>query len=189
MKRKLFIKKPFNLRITEFEAHLKFLIEAINKSKSDYIYYKQVAAELRVLVADKNQKNQLMLSIIREMGLSLNLPRPNISLLGKWSILENKKCIEVEDINIHDYCNKGFGAVLNGRSYTINELIRIIAQQEGSSHESSELHVDLVIGNSGNIYMLNCIARNVARSGLTLLKKLIEDENYIPRFDWSKNIK
>jgi len=191
------IDKPLLVRINDFESHLKFLIEAIDNAQTkDYIYYKQIAGELRVLVADKKPKNRLMIKLMDELGYKLVLPPPSGGAFKRdWSILKNKNIETVKDLDFKTYCEFGHVGVINGKDYIIPDFIRDIAQNEGSGHEAPDLSEDMAAANDfllmnipSHIYALLPIARTICRAGITFLKDLINDKNYKPRFNWDKNI-
>ena len=76
MNQKKRIKKPPEQRLNECETHLYFLWDArLYQWQKDR--YKQIAAELRVLVGDYKPNKRLLLSLMNEFGFSFDVQPPN----------------------------------------------------------------------------------------------------------------
>lgn len=115
-------------RLQDCEVHVLFLDEALTKCDHNPIYYKQVAAELRVLVADGNSNNRILFNIMKDLNLDY-----------KFDYIDRR-------ITLEEYCEQS--VFLNHQEFTFCALIKNIAENEGSSHESSKLPVHLAIGHS-----------------------------------------
>ncbi len=124
------IDKTIYGRLNDCEAHIYFLECALNEySKGKAIHYKQIAGELRVLVADKTAKNRLLIELMKDLGIEYRFD------------YEDKK------VTIEEFLDS-FGAVLNHTKFSKVKLIREISQNEGSSHESKTLPHHLAVGHS-----------------------------------------
>jgi hypothetical protein len=180
-------------RAHDCEAHIKFLSETLDKSlEDDPVYYKQVAAELRVLVADKAPKNRILIKLMSDLQVSISINLP-IHPPHKWEIIGKDK--QIEDYNkpipIKLFCEKGLVCILKGEPYSNNELIRLIAQQEGSSHESSHIDKALAMSHSihfggvpSHVYALRVIGKNIRSAGVSFMKYIISNRQYPARYDW-----
>lgn len=76
MVRKTRIEKPPEQRLSECETHLYFLWDARRLYRAQKDRYKQIAAELRVLVGDHKPKRRLLLSLMNEFGFSFDVQPP-----------------------------------------------------------------------------------------------------------------
>jgi hypothetical protein len=188
--------KTILARTRDCEAHIKFLSEAIKNSEKDAIYYKQVSAELRVLVADKKPKNCLLLTLMDDLDARLSLHPPTNVRPGytpKWSIVNNKG--EVEDwegnIPFRKYCESGYKRSVLGKNYTIAEFIRTVSQQEGSSHDASHIDEKLafshqlqILGLPSHVYSLLKLAKQIELVAIDFLRFIIKNRNYKPIYEW-----
>ena len=74
--RKKRIRKPTEQRVEECEAHLYFLWDACRLYREQKDRYKQIAAELRVLVGDHKPERRLLFSLMNEYGYHYEVQPP-----------------------------------------------------------------------------------------------------------------
>ncbi len=145
------IEKTTLKRLQDCEAHVHFLENAMHDFEyNNSIYYKQIVAELRVLVADNSKNNNgLLIDFLDDIGL------------------EYKFDYDGKKVSIKEFLSS-FGACLNMKNFSKAALIREIAQNEGSSHEPKSLPESLVIAHSFQI------------NGLPVhILQIIQDAKYI----------
>jgi hypothetical protein len=137
-----------------------------------------VAAELRVLVADHNPKNRLLLEMMKEFNFDYSVQPPGppfdkqpISMVG-WQKDPDHQALtqQVQDamgdprkmedalaaqaalrrpIRLPEYIESGLAVYIKPYDYSFGRLVRDIAQQIGSGHEG--LNVDAPLAQMGNI--------------------------------------
>lgn len=183
--------KPLLVRARDCEAHTRFLIEAIERFKDDPIYYKQIAAELRVLVADKNPKNRVLLSLMKDLHVTVSIHPPALPPHAFHVLEQGEERLWEGNIPAEVYCERGFVANIRGRRYTVVEFVRMVAQQEGSSHESTHLdetlaysHSIMLGGAPSHVRVLMSVARNIKMVAIDFLSYIVARRAYPARYEW-----
>jgi len=172
------VNKTSEGRLRDCESHLFFLWDARRLCNEQRDRYKQVAAELRVLVADHNPKQRLLLSMMDEFGFSYDVQPPGppldkqpIPMVGWRNDPEHQALTQqVQDamgdpqklqaalaaqealrrpVPLPEYIERGLAVFISPYDYSYARLARDIAQQIGSGHESS--NVDVPLAQMGNI--------------------------------------
>jgi len=167
------IEKSIPKRLNDCEAHIYFLENALydyaNKNK---VHYKQVAGELRVLVADN--------AGVTKHGLLIDL-MDDLKIEYKFDYGDKK-------VSIKEFLSD-FGAVLNRKSFTKKELIKEISQQEGSSHDTKFLKDHLVVahsfqinGNAVHIEQMILDARYILGASKEFIRYMKNNFEYKPSF-------
>lgn len=163
-------------RLKDLENHLFFLKKDLQEFKNEPYLYKRIAAELRLLICKMNRNKPLLIDLIKEFG------DPQIYNVNS----KNRVTEKITVTNILDYPEKWSGFFYKGRKYSVQDLIVIIASQDGSGHEDTLLdegiasNESIFIGGIGNpnLFLLNQIGTNVFRMGLQFLKDLKEKGEY-----------
>jgi len=167
-----FIEKSFFGRLSDCEAHIYFLDIAVdNYYNKHMIHYKQVAGELRVLVADNSRKNNgIIIDLMDDLGLEYRFD------------YDNKK------VTIKEFMSD-FGGVLNRKKFTKAELVRAIAQNEGSSHESKSLPDHIALGHSFkingipiHIEQLMIYSKYIVGASKEFIKYMKDNHKYEPQY-------
>ena len=160
------IPKTRAARLLECEEHLYLLADAANAYRKQRVKYKQVAAELRVLVGDHKPKLRLLIAMMEEYGFSYDVqpppqrPIPNqpIPMVGWQNDPELKALGENPDIEklqallasrrrpvpFSEFVDRGLAVYIKPRDYSFAELVSAIAQQTGSGHEAVAVDRPLV---------------------------------------------
>lgn len=173
-----YLSKTTEARLRDCEAHLFFLWDARRLSNEQRDRYKQVAAELRVLVADHNPKYRLLLVMMDDFEFDYNVQPQSppfdmqpITMVGWRKDPEYQKLTQqVQDamgdpqklknvvaaqkalrrpVPLSEYVESGLAVFIKPYDYSYGRLVRDIAQQMGSGHEG--LHVDVPLAQMGNI--------------------------------------
>ncbi len=164
MSRKKRIPKTRELRLVECETHLYFLWDACRLYSEQPDRYKQVAAELRILVGDHKPDRRLLIAMMEEYGFSYDVQPPGppfekqfISMVG-WrddpahqalaaeaeSAMRDAKAIEAllekqsalrRPVPFPEYVENGLAVFIKPYDYSFMDLVCAIAQQECSGHE------------------------------------------------------
>lgn len=186
--------RPHLARLRACEAHVHFLKEARRRFETeDAMYYKQVASELRVLFADKKPANRLLLSLLKPLGVTLELNPPKPPSPG-WSIHRNGKTeIWKGKIPVETYCEYGFVCFIEGRVFTVGEFVREVAQNEGSSHEAPHLsevfrawHSLHLVGLPSHVYALQSHARTLGGAAEDFMRFVVANRGYKARYEWNQ---
>lgn len=181
--------KTVGARLVECEAHTVFLDKALRNMGEDPISYKQVASELRVLVAEHKPDNRLVQSLMDELGVSIDVKPSDqgCQVVRKGGVVEPWE----GSIPFKDYVEIGLACVVSRRPYKNGEFIRMVAQQEGSSHESTSLDEALHVsynfvfdGVPVHVHQLAAIGRTVRSVAVDFIRHLIANRGYAPRYDW-----
>ena len=93
------------------ETHLFFLRDALRLYPSQPDRFKQIAAELRVLVCETKNNHPLLLELMEEVGFSCGL------------------------VPFREYVENHLAVYLAPYEYTFRDLVLKVAEQLGSSHE------------------------------------------------------
>lgn len=173
MSRKRRIQKPVEVRVRDCEAHLHFLRDARRLFEHEPDRYKQIAAELRVLVGDHSPKKRLLFSLMSEFGFAYEVQPPGppnhqmpIPLKGEARDLPAEalvakleaakgdesviqELLKVQEARRHpvdfaDYVDNGLAVFIAPHEYSFRELVVSVAQQEGSAHEDTAVDESLV---------------------------------------------
>jgi hypothetical protein len=180
MRRKERIPKSPEARLVECETHLYFLWDARRLYHEQRDRYKQIAAELRVLVGDHKPSRRLLLSMMEDFGFTYQVQPPPapfnkqpIPMVG-WRIDPNHRLLarQVEaaigdeakmaevlvaqaalrrPVPLAEYVEKGLAVYIAPHDYSFRELVLAIAQQIGSGHEDSA--VDAPLAKMGNVLL------------------------------------
>jgi hypothetical protein len=163
------IRKQTQERIADCEAHLFFLHEALNLFPQQYDRYKQIAAELRVLVCATRQNKPLLLDLMDELGFTYDVHPPGppgpltipIPLVGwrddpdhqaltrefqqaaddkqKLAAILEKEAKLRKSMPLREYTDKALAIFIKPFDYSYRDLILSVAQQCGSSHEDKDI--------------------------------------------------
>ncbi|MFQ6027478.1 MAG: hypothetical protein ACE5Q6_08305 [Dehalococcoidia bacterium] len=205
--------------LNDCETHLSFLREALNL----YLYgqqkerYKQIAAELRVLVCKSFSNKPILLNLMDEYRFSYDVQPPGppfdkrpIPLVGthedpieqalnaefsnalgneeKLNEALEKQAALRRPVPFREFINRGLAVLACGHEYSYNELIMVIAQQMGSSHEDEnvdnrilELRNWVIGGHEGHVAPLIHIAKMVVQVGMSFFNFLVERNIYETR--------
>lgn len=173
MVRKVRFRKPIEQRFDECETHLYFLSDALRLFSTEYDRYKQVAAELRVLVGDHSPKRRLLLSLMDETGFGYDVqppgppfekqPIPTVgwkddpahqalsaevrAALGddaKLEALLEKQAALRQPMPFPDYVEKALAVYIAPYDYSYRDLVLAVSQQVGSSHEDTSMDKSLL---------------------------------------------
>lgn len=167
-----FVDKTIYGRLSDCEAHIHFLETAVRSYYDiDTIYYKQAVAELRVLVADNTKKNNgLIIDLMDDLDLKYEFDYSDKKVTLRTFMLE-------------------LGGFLNRKKFTKAELIREIAQYEGSSHESKSVPDHLAIGHSfkingtsAHIMQVMIDAKYVVGASREFIKYMADNHGYKPKY-------
>ncbi len=173
MSREKRIPKTPEQRLRECETHMYFLWDARRLYDQEPERYKQIAAELRVLVGDHKPKRRLLLAMMEEYGFSYDVQPPGppfdkqpIPLVG-WrndpihqaltqevqavlgdeekmaDVLEKQAALR-RPIPFPEYVEKGLAVYIRPYDYSYRDLVLAIAQQVGSSHEDHAMDEQLI---------------------------------------------
>jgi len=166
-------KKPRIPRSTEeliasCEDHLLFLQEAFERFPKEHVRYKQIAAELRVLVCATRQNKPLLLDLMDEHEFSYDVQPPGppfdkqpIPLVGwrndpvqqalmaeveeasgneeKLAAILEKEAKLRKSMSLRDYTDNALAILMTPIDYSYCDLVLAVAQQCGSSHEDKEI--------------------------------------------------
>lgn len=167
------IPKTSEQRLRECETHLYFLWDARRLYAQEPDRYKQIAAELRVLVGDQKPKRRLLLAMMEEYEFSYHVQPPGlpfdkqpIPLVGwrndpvhqalaqevqaalgdeeKMTAVLEKQAALRRPIPFPEYVEKGLAVYIKPYDYSYRKLVLAIAQQVGSSHEDHDVNEPLV---------------------------------------------
>lgn len=175
----------------DFEIHLKLLFENIEKMREDFAYYKSVAAEMRVLVSDKNPKKRLFFEIMRIFDYKIENMK-NDRHPYTWTMLNinNKDTYQKDEISLENYCERCLAVGVEGVNFTVNEFVRLIAQEDGSSHDSNSVDRAIAVSGSyffngfpGHISVLEHSSKIIRYHGVNMMKDLIK-KGITPRYNW-----
>lgn len=170
--RKQRIQKSPLQRIEECETHLYFLWDALRLYARERDRYKQIASELRILVADHRPKRRLLLSLMKEYGFEHNVEPPRVPIHGpipmigwrddpqdtalseeiaaaigdeqKLKSAFEKQAAMARAIPLSEYVEKALAVSIAPFNYSYQDLVLTIAQQVGSSHEDEAVDEPLV---------------------------------------------
>jgi len=165
------IPKSKELLLRECEEHLFMLKDALSLYRSQRYRYKQIAAELRVLVCEFRSNKPLLLDMMDEYGFTYEVQpwgRSPIPLIGDIDSSLNKKIGQLliegkhqeadklissrrKPILLRYFVKKGLAVYMRPNEISYNTLIRKIAEQEGSSHE--DRGVDSEVNEMKNIHL------------------------------------
>lgn len=166
------IPKGRESRLVECETHLYFLWDARRLYQEQPDRYKQIAAELRVLVGDHMPARRLLLAMMEEFCFSYEVqPPPSpfdkqpIPMIG-WrddpnhaalvrqaeeALGDEKKMQELFlaqaalrcPVPFAEYVARGLAVYISPHDYSFKDFVLAIAQQMGSGHEDTAVDVPL----------------------------------------------
>ena len=170
MKKK--IRKTPELRLRECEEHLYLLNESLERYRRNAVHYKQVASELRVLVADQKPSQRLLLAMMAEYDFSydvqpskepIHAPIPMVgwrddpehkamseeveASLGdeeKIKALVEKQAAMARPVPFAEFVERGLAVFIAPHDISNRELVAVIAQQIGSAHEATAVDESIV---------------------------------------------
>ncbi len=156
----------------ECETHLYFLWDARERSRTESARYKQVAAELRVLVGDHCPDRRLLLALMKETGFAYEVQLPQgppygaIPMVGWREDPEFQaqtdeinaamgdparlaELLEQENARAHpvpfpEFVDRGLAVYIAPYDYSFRELVLAVSQQIGSAHEDLEVDKPLI---------------------------------------------
>ena len=162
--RKNQVEKPLIDRFHDCECHLRFLYDDFEKMTKAPTYYKKVAAELRVLVADTKPKQRVLIRLMKELNFDFKVTpkvkrfgKPAFPFENKWGLHLVKPLSEIKQLHLlsntslsedgnpmklsfDDYLEHGLCVSFHGDNFSVRKYILEIAQSDGSSHESDKIH-------------------------------------------------
>lgn len=201
------IPKSLERRIGDCESHLRFLSEALQAYETEPDRYKQVAAELRVLVCSEGRNHPLLLDLMDDLDFTYELrpirdlpfplrmvdepwPEipPEIQAQGNAAIMAWWRT-QQKPIPLRRFVDSGFAVFIEGRTFTNKELILAVAQQLGSSHEDptvdrhlAELETYIIGGFSGYGATLRSLGPAVLDAGVKTVLHAAKTNGYTPQF-------
>ena len=212
------VPKTKSQRLADCETHLFFLWDALRQYPHQPDRYKQIATELRVLVADKKPKQRLLLAMMDECAFMYDVQPPGppfdkqpILMVG-WhddpvqrklteefkqalgdpealSTVQAKQAKLRHPVPFAEYVGKGFAVYIKPRNYSFSDLVRAIAQQEGSSHESTAVDKPLaqmrqitIGGDPGHIAPLIKFSQDVLKVGAAFMAFVAKNHAYKPKY-------
>lgn len=167
------IPKSPEQRLRDCETHLYFLWDARRLYPQQQERYKQIAAELRVLVCETRQNQPLLLNLMDELGFGYEVPPPGppldkrpVAMVG-WrddpvhqkltrdlasAMGDDAKMAKVSEtlvdlrkpIPLREFVNRALAVYIAPHDYSYKALTLAVAQQVGSSHEDDEVDEPLV---------------------------------------------
>jgi hypothetical protein len=194
------------------ESHLRFLGEALAAYKSESDRYKQVAGELRVLVAATRWNRPLLLDLMDEFGFKYevhpipDLPFP-ITMVGD---IHRPPEVDFTDMSadeiwayhrshgrpvpLREFVDRALAVYVAPHEFSYRELILGVAQQIGVSHEDPTVdealvHLEgfIIGGYSGYGAPLVHVANLVFNAGQSLLGMLVLAGRYVRQFPEATN--
>lgn len=159
--------------LQDCETHLYFLWDALRLYPEQRDRYKQIAAELRVLVCESGRNRPLLLDCMDRYAFVYEILPPGPPLdkqpiaLVNWQADPMHKAMadEVERamddpekldrllskqaalrraMPLREYVNTALAVFIRPRDYSFRDLVLALAQQMGSSHEDHEVEETLV---------------------------------------------
>jgi hypothetical protein len=166
--RKTRLRRSTQERIAACESHLFFLHEAAKLFPQQYDRYKQIAAELRVLVCKTRHNEPLLLNLMDELGFFYEIHPPGspfdkmpIPLVGwrddpdhqaltgefqkagddeqKLAVALEKQARLRKSMPLREYTEKALAIFIRPFDFNYRDLILSVAQQCGSSHEDEDI--------------------------------------------------
>ena len=167
------IQKSRESRLRECETHLYFLWDAHRLYANEPDRYKQIAAELRVLIGDHKPERRLLLSMMNEYDFAYSVqPHPapfdkeaipmvgwredpvEIELTQRFEAalgddLKLEEVLEAQaalrrPVPFNEYVEKGLAVYIAPHDYSFRDLVLAISQQIGSGHEDSTVEAPLM---------------------------------------------
>lgn len=202
-------KQRFRL-LADCESHLKFLSEALERLQHEVDRYKQLAAELRILVCSTRSNKPLLLDLLDDYGLRalvhpvprfpfpctmvgdiqkhgvdveavLGLPEADVERL----IVEQRS--KAKPIPLRQWVRQGLAVYNKGREFSYEELVLVVAHQMGGAHEDVtvekavlELEPLSIEGYSGLANPLRELGETVLQAGQSLLRFVSKKHGYQP---------
>ena len=167
------IPKSLEQRLQDCETHLYFLWDSRRLYPVQKDRFKQIAAELRILVCETRTNHPLLLNLMEELGFAFDVQpqgppfdKQPISMVG-WrddpvhqqltaevqaAIGDEQKVSEVlqkqaalrRPMPFREYVEKGLAVFIAPYDYSYRELTLAVSQQVGSSHEDLTVEEPLV---------------------------------------------
>jgi hypothetical protein len=167
------IPKSLEQRLRDCETHLYFLWDARRLYMAQEDRFKQIAAELRILVCETRTNHPLLLNLMDELSFSFDiqpqdapLDKQPIAMVGwrddplhqqltaevqaamgdaqKLSQLLEKQASLRRPVAFREYVEKALAVFIAPYDYSFRELILAVAQQVGSSHEDLAVEEPLI---------------------------------------------
>ena len=212
------VPKTKSRRLADCETHLFFLWDALRQYPHQPDRYKQIATELRVLVADHQPKQRLLLAMMKEYAFKYDVPPPGppfhkqpIPMVGlRDDPVERKLTEELKQalgdpealskvlvkqaqlrrpVPFAEYVEKGLAAYIKPRDYSFSDLVRTIAQQEGSGHESTTVDKPIaqmrqitIGGDPSHIAALIKFSEDVLKVGWAFIAFVVKNHAYKPKY-------
>ena len=168
------VPKNSKARLAECEAHLFFLWDVRRLYQEQRDRYKQIGAELRVLVGDHRPARRLLIAMMEEYGFSYDVQPPPppfdkqpIPMVGwkkdpnylalaqqvKAAIRDEQEMQEAlaaqaalrRPVPFTEYVERALAVYIDPYEYSFRDLVLAIAQQIGSSHEDTAIDVPLAL--------------------------------------------
>jgi hypothetical protein len=171
------------------------LHEALQAYEYEPDRYKQVAAELRVLVCSVKRRNRpLLLDLLDEHEVESwvyptpGLPFP-IPLVGQPYAAEQEGMREASPLTLREFVERGLAVFISGREFTYRDLVLAVAQQIGTGHEDplvdehlAELEQYIIGGFSGYGAPVGHLGQLALSAGLNLTEHLVQQHDYRPHW-------
>lgn len=193
MTRRPRIAKTREQKLRDCETHLYFLWEAYQKYLKQEDRFKQISAELRVLVCEAGRNKPLLLNCMDDLGFSYAVPPPRkrpIIMVGE--LFRENSSIQAAvagPIPLRDFVNKAHAVIVGDREYSYGDLTSAVSQQLGSSHEDEAVDESIfhlqnfgISGRAGHIAPIIQLAKIVNDCGARFIGFLHEKHNYEPRY-------
>ncbi len=195
MKKKRVKKAPHRM-VGDCETNLRFLLEACELYLGgDEDRYKQVAAELRVLVCKTPSNKPLLLDLMEVYGFAYEVPLPQGGppvIEPSHDLVVNPERPGIDNIEtvyrpvpLREFVNRGLAVYMRPWCYTNQALTVAVAQQLGSSHEDesieepiAQMHYIHVGGDLSYERVLIGFASVIVKAGLAFLQFMQEEHGY-----------
>ncbi len=167
------IPKSLEQRLQDCETHLYFLWDSHRLYPAQEDRFKQIAAELRILVCETRTNHPLLLYLMEELGFSYDVQPPGppfdkqpIPMIGwrddpvhqqlttevqaaigderRLSQILQKQAALRHALPFREYVEKSLAVFIAPYDYSYRELTLAVAQQVGSSHEDLSVEEPLI---------------------------------------------
>lgn len=200
------IPKTGDALVGALESHTKFLSEAMIALESERDRYKQLAADLRLLVCQGGSNKPLLLNLMDELNVTYSIspipdlpfPIPMVDEMDQSPDVDFSS-MSPEEIwayhrsrgkrySLREFVARALAVYVLGHSYSYNALIRAIAEQSGGSHEDTTVDANLVElesfiigGFQGHVAPLVNLAAHVVAASCLVINEAIK-QGYKPHY-------
>lgn len=181
-------KKPNHIRksrqeeIEDLEYHLWELSESLKRLDALPDTAKRIAGTLRLLVADSSRRDKgLLMRLMKQLGVI-------------YQVVKNDKIVDVDEVehesmDFVDFVNTAHAAFLEYKNRSHADVIKMIAQKAGSSHEDNKVPkalYDTLRTRAGEreaiAVLLTPIASETLEAGLKVLQSAYDQGDFNPRY-------